>query len=355
MDLFQEVTREEKQNRQFKELKSHEALSPARGILQEISSSINDKDGNFVEQFQTTGFYPRLWEIFLHPFFAENEIQIIDKYDRPDFHLVKNGVEFFVEACSSNPADDDKFTDEHINASLKKMDLQVESELIEYYSMKVGSILFSKIKKGYWNLDWVKGKPFLLALKPSHNKLAHFFPDYKTIEYLYGRWYKGTITEDGKVIVSSGTMKEHSYGEKKIPSGFFDQDGAENISAVIFANTCDIQKFNRMGQQGNHKGERLIISRSVSYFNEIPDEPPKYFKYYVKKSSPVETWSEGVSIFHNPKAKFPLNKEMFKGVRQLWVDEDGKFDGEMPEFFPYQSLTLSMYLGPEGPTIYSEY
>jgi hypothetical protein len=30
---------------------------------------------------------------------------------------------------------------------------------------------------------------------------------------------------------------------KKIPSGFFEQKDVENISAVIFTNTCESQKF----------------------------------------------------------------------------------------------------------------
>jgi hypothetical protein len=135
----------------------------------------------------------------LNSFFNENSFEIIEKYDRPDFYLKKNRTELFVEACSSNPAVNDKFTDQFIEESIKAKDKAVEQNLKDYYTIKIGSILFSKVTKKYWELEWVKGKPFVLALMPSHNKLAYFLPDYLAIEYLYGRWFKAAINKDGKI------------------------------------------------------------------------------------------------------------------------------------------------------------
>ncbi len=339
MDLFKSITKETEQNPQWQTLNYHKGFSPAKNLLDEICQSITDKDGNFVQQFQTTGFYQRLWEIFLHSFFLENNFQIVYQYDRPDFQLKKNEIALFIEACSSNPAPNDKFTNEFIEAAIKAKDKQSEQDIKDYYTIKIGSILFTKLQKKYWDLDWVKSKPFLLALMPSHNKLANFFPDYKVVEYLYGKWFKGAITKDGKLSGTSGVMIEHNYGEKKIPSGFFEQPETENVSAVIFTNTCETQKFNRMGQQGKYYDEDVIIVRTGSCFNHNLDEPPKEFQYQVQKGKATETWSEGVNIFHNPNAKLPLDKNLFKGVRQIWVNEKGQLDGEIPEFYPFHSIT----------------
>ena len=339
MNLFQIITKESEQSLQFQSLNTLKAFSPAKNTIDEICKPLADKDGNFVQQFQTTGFYQRLWEIFLHSFFLENSFEIFNQYDRPDFQLKKSGIEFYVEACSSNPAPNDRFTNEFIEASIKAKDKEAEQDLKDYYTIKIGSILFSKLTKKYWELDWVKSKPLVLALMPSHNRLANFLPDYKVIEYLYGKWFKAAINEDGKIKGTSGVVTEHNYGQKAIPSGFFEQPDTENISAVIFTNTCETQKFNRMGQQDKYYDKDIIIVRTGSYNNNTPDGPPKYFQYQVIQGKNMETWSEGVSILHNPNAKFPLDKNLFKGVRQIWTNNDGNLDGEMPPFYPFNSVT----------------
>lgn len=338
MDIFRIISKESEQSPQFQSLNTLKGFSPAKNILDEICKPLADKDGNFIQQFQTTGFYQRLWEIFLHSLFIENNFDIINGHDRPDFCLKKNGIELFVEACSSNPTTNDKFTNEFIEASIKTKGKEAEKDLKNYYTIKIGSILFSKLNKKYWELDWVKSKPFILAVMPSHNKLANFLPDYKVIEYLYGKWFKAAI-KDGKIEGTSGVMIEHNYGEKTIPSGFFEQPDTGNVSAVIFANTCETQKFNRMGQQGKYNDKDIIIVRTGSYNNNTPEGPPKYFQYQVVQGNNLETWSEGVSILHNPNAKIPLDRTLFKGVRQIWTDGDGRLDGEMPPFFPFNSVT----------------
>lgn len=338
MDVFNIISKESEQSTQFQNLNNLKAFRPAKNILEGICKPLVDRDGNFIQQFQTTGFYQRLWEIFLHSVFVENNFEIINQHERPDFFLKKDDIELFVEACSSNPATNDKFTNDFIEASLKSKDKEAEQDLKDYYTMKIGSILFSKLKKKYWELEWVKLKPFILAVMPSHNKLAYFLPDYKIIEYLYGKWFKSTVI-NSKIEGESGLMIEHNYDKKTIPSGFFEQPYTENVSAVIFTNTCEIQKFNRIGHQGKYHDKDIFIIRSGSCYNDAPDGLPKNFKYQVLPDGHIETWSEGVSIFHNPNAKIPLAKELFKGVRQIWIDENGKLDGEMPQFYPFNSIT----------------
>ncbi|WP_279497938.1 hypothetical protein [Aeromonas veronii] len=62
-------------------------------------------------------------------------------------------------------------------------------------------------------------------------------------EYLYGM--RNRII-DGKP--NSHKIKTHRWNGKEIPSGFFYQEQAENISAVMFSNQATIPKFNRMGK-----------------------------------------------------------------------------------------------------------
>ena len=343
MDIFNTKIALDKLSKDFIELKDSPGLFPARSLISEILKSFVDKDGNFLEQFQTTAFYPRLWELFLNELFKELELKDISDQNRPDFHLTKGDLDFFIEASCSNPAENDEYNDEFIEKAIEQKDAITEKNLIDYYSIKIGSVLYSKLQKKYWNLDWVKEKPIILAIKPSHNKLANFFPDYKIIEYLYGEEVKTIEDKEGKPQIVQREIAHHTHKDKTIPSGFFNQPDAENISAVIFSNTCDLHKFNRMGYEGNYKIPKIIMCRSGLKVNHKDRSTPSIFDYQVGNNEPKEKWGEGISIFHNPKAKYPIDRSIFSSIRQLWINEKGQYDGTTPEFFPFTSITGVVY------------
>ena len=78
----------------FVKVAEEEAYSSARGIIEPMMHWYDDPDGNFVEQFQTTGFDARIWELYLFAAFSEMDYQI-DRTDAvPDFTCKRNGVEF---------------------------------------------------------------------------------------------------------------------------------------------------------------------------------------------------------------------------------------------------------------------
>lgn len=53
-----------KLNPHFEEVRSQNKFSSAREIITELMNHYVDIDGNFIEQFQTTGFDSRLWELY---------------------------------------------------------------------------------------------------------------------------------------------------------------------------------------------------------------------------------------------------------------------------------------------------
>src|SRR3546814_16176791 len=57
-------------NRIFSTLEE-EKYSAAREVIAAMMRYYQDVDGNFVEQFQTTGFDARLWELYLYAAFTE--------------------------------------------------------------------------------------------------------------------------------------------------------------------------------------------------------------------------------------------------------------------------------------------
>lgn len=267
-NIFEHKYTRDKLNKLFLLLDEFEGFSPAKKLIEEIAIEFEDKDGNFIEQFQTSGFDARMWELFLFKFFKTNDLEIINDIDRPDFHLVKDGVEFFVEASTSNEKKDDVYTKEYIESALEKNDIQIQNELIDYYIIRMGSVLFSKLNNKYWELEWVQGKPLVFAISPFHNYLAKFLPDAKIIEYLYGIKHNAEITEKGLELKNIEVLVEHKHGLKEIPSNFFAQENVENISAVIFTNNSDLHKFNRIGHELGLGTKKVVMVRSGLAYNQ---------------------------------------------------------------------------------------
>ena len=62
-DPFAPVVPPTKFNPLFGIVANMDRYSPAKQMIREVFSSYKDRDGNFVEQFQTTGFDARIWEL----------------------------------------------------------------------------------------------------------------------------------------------------------------------------------------------------------------------------------------------------------------------------------------------------
>lgn len=345
-NLFDYIVPEERLHPAFKELAEHPAYNPARNLLRKIFDEFQDLDGNFLEQFQTDGFYSRLWELFLFQYLRTSGIDLIHDHNRPDFHVKEADLEFFIEAvtANSNKSDDTpdlliKLMEDFKEEGVGKF---AQDAMIDHYLIKIASALYSKLTSNkYWQLEWVKDKPLILAIQAVHHKYATSIPDYKLITYLYGTEMKIVNLPNGKQVADYTPLDYHEFtlGNKKIPSGFFRLPDAENISAVLFANTGNSKKFLRHGIQqgfGDYEVFATWAGTKINPNSEFGDE----FLFHVDKGEYMEGWADGVSIFHNPNAAVPLPRETFPNTRQLWFT-DGKFDGTIMDFQPIHSLTMA--------------
>ncbi len=71
VDFFTPVVSSGRLNPDFVRVRDTEEFSAARGIIEPMMRWYEDADGNFVEQFQTTGFDARIWELYLFATFSE--------------------------------------------------------------------------------------------------------------------------------------------------------------------------------------------------------------------------------------------------------------------------------------------
>lgn len=327
----------------FKELCDEKKFMPAKETVIDICSRFKDKDGNFKEQFQTTGFEQRLWEVLLFGIFESEGFEIKQDYDRPDFEIIKNGRTIFVEATTSNIQDGDKTSEDLISVikSTKPEKERVDAfnKLKEFYVEKIGSAFYSKTKKKYHELEWVRDKPIVLAISPLHDEFARKISDSLLITYLYG--YEFSSTEDNQGNLVKVDYIDKNIFEKRNKSEilpFFNSDDSKHISAILFFNDLTVDKFNRMGFI-NGLRDNIIILRSCDIYDPESSRP-KEILYILNDDEFEEDWKQGVSIFHNPNAACPLDENSFEGFRQVWWRND-KLDGYMPEFFPYTSETIS--------------
>ena len=341
-NVFEKIANKELEGR-FLSLCDEKKFMPAREAITDICSRIQDKDGNFIEQFQTSGFEQRLWEIMLFGIFEAEGFEIKQVHDRPDFEIVKNEKTSFVEATTSNIKEGDN-TSKDLITIVKSKDpeekrIKAFNELKDYYIEKIGSALYSKTQKNYQELDWVKEKPIVIAISPIHDEFARQISDSLLITYLYG--YEFQSTEDNQGNLVKLDYIEKNIFEKRNKSEiepFFESEDSKYISAVLFSNDLTTDKFNRMGFINGHT-ENIIIVRSCDIYDPEGSKPKTVF-YDLRNTEIQEDWKQGISKFHNPNALYPLDEDQFKGFRQVWF-RDGKLDGYMPDFHPYTSETMS--------------
>jgi hypothetical protein len=340
IDLFTPVVPQDQLNPTFKGL-AHRGFEPARRMLADIAATFNDKDGNFVKDFQTTGFDARLWELYLHAYLRSDGFTLDERKPMPDYVATKAGRTICMEAVTVNPTQA-KAADkaEAAAGGLVGWDL-FSHRMHNVYPIKFGSPLFSKLKKKYWEQEHVRGQPFILAIEDFQDAGSMVWTGSSLELYLYGYdhwWYREV---SGELVIVPEAIGKHRDGKKEIPSGFFEQPATEHVSAVLFSNSATVSKFNRMGFLMGYRPKELALFRVGSCFNHDPDATePLTFRYVVgSPSAPEETWAEGLSMFHNPKALVPAPEDMFPGIAHHRLDELHRMRSVVPAFHPYRSIT----------------
>jgi hypothetical protein len=338
VDFFRSVVRSERLNETFKSVSGSLGYSPAQEIIAAMMYYFEDPDGNFVEQFQTTGFDARVWELYLFAALHELGYAFDRSFPAPDYFC--NGLKgrFFVEAVTVNPTIQNGVS---VECGPPKDKVEYLRYLEEYLPIKFGSALYSKLKRHYWDLPHVADNPIVLAIQDFHFPHSMAWSEPSVAPYLYGKRYSARHDETGTLIIEPKTIDQHSWGDKVIPSGFFFQPGAEHISAVITNSQGTISKFNRMGFLAGF-GSRLVeMTRyGTRYVHDPNTARSEAFTQQVNASTFSETWVEGMNVYHNPRALVPLRAQMLPTAAHHRLTDTGMLGSVIPEFHPYGSETV---------------
>lgn len=322
LDFFTPVVEAKNQHSNFRALISGRGNSPALDLLAEMMHYFEDVDGNFVQQFQSSGFDARLWELYLYALFTELGYGFNREHAAPDFHCQGLLGEFFLEATTVN-----------LSAVAPLLNDSTRQSYYDHYvPIKFGSVLSTKLKKRYWELPHVVGHPLVFAVQDFHAPRSMSWSSSALVEYLYGIRQRA----DGSAEIISEPVESYMWEGKEIPSGFFSQPDTENISAVLANPSGTLSKFNRIGFLAGF-GDRDIRMRrkGICYRDALI---PQKFVDEVYSPDYHETWCEGLSVYHNPRANQPLSTDAIPGAAHH-SSRDGRILSELPPFHPVGSIT----------------
>lgn len=354
VDLFDTKLSVNQQHPAFHRLNTLPHWIPARAIMSEMMRHYVDVDGNFVEQFQTTAFDSRIWELYLYAALLDLGLFVSKDHEAPDFEVREGRRKVYIEAVIVGPSPKDLPLDGSNNGMPSKRTPEEIKELLRTrVPIRFGSALYSKLnrKNKYWDLQHVKGHPLVFAVADFHEDQSMTWTSPALLEYLYGVTHDFIFDDTGQLVITPLEIKIHEYMGKEIPSGYFFQPEAENVSAVLFSASGTIAKFNRMGRlAGFGLPNQRIFRTGVKHRHDANAAMPDAFFHEVKEGAVTETWAEGLSMFHNPRAKHPIDPAMFPGIAHHWF-VDGRVKSWLPEFHVYNSFTWNMLVTDDEATV----
>jgi len=332
MDFFTPIAPTGRLHETFSVLAANASYSAARQVVELMMRWCHDQDGNFVEQFQTTGFDARIWELYLFATLIEAGYVVDQPNPAPDFKAIGLDGSFLVEATTINPSQDGTATP---RPTLESSRREVDAYLQHYLPIRYAGPLTAKLRKRYWEHPDAVGLPLTFAIQDFHDDFAMTYSGTALSVYLYGKVVDVDTGPAGDPKVT--TITHHRWGNKKIDSGFFYQADAENISAVLFNAGGTLPKFNRIGvATGFGSPDVTLMHEGFRYLGEPPERTR--FSVEVKEGYP-ERWIDGMNVFHNPNAIHPLDPELLPGAAHHRWNND-RFESAVPVSHLESSRTM---------------
>lgn len=321
MDLFTPVVDSQKLNKNFTSVMAP-FRKAERDLLESWVDGFVDRDGKFVKEFQTT-FNSSFWEIYLYAAFMNYGFSIDWSHATPDFSINSNGNEFIVEAVTANSAHDKPnewdrtFSEEELSVIkiFKKLNTEGIIRLSNTILQKI-----NKYNKSYSKLVHVKRKPFVIAVAPFEQ--PHFNLQYdRPIRALLYNYYvdEDAYFKEPEKYPDGPPGIQLDYVEKdngaEIPLGFFNNPDMSEVSAIIFSCTATWGKLSAMSEND------MTNTKVTSIWATAPHGAPE-----ARNCSPEdhdEYILDGLQVYHNPFAKYPLSPDILRANRvvQHYFDE----------------------------------
>ncbi len=303
MDLFTPVVKEARQRPNFRNL-----LQLGNGftcdVLNDWARGFCDRDGKFVEEFQTT-FNSGFWELYLFAVLKRYGMPVDFSHNRPDFCVPSMNLN--IEAAIASNAQGAE--PEHARlgkmppSDLNAFNFQTMIRLSNSLTYK-----HSKYLNSYAALDHVKDRAFVVAVT-NFDQPFSFMAAQRPIEAVLYSYY----VDEERYIATNGregrlqgehlerVMKENGSSVKL---GLFTNPAYKEVSAVIFSACANMGKARALSSDP----ARGII------FTALRSNPSSTTPHIIKqpKSQYDENLLDGLRIYHNPYATHPLDPALFR-------------------------------------------
>lgn len=311
MRLFEPLVDEARQHPNFRNI-----VRPGNGfaldVLSDWARGFEDRDGKFVEEFQTT-FNSAFWELYLFAVFKKYGLTVDFSKARPDFCIPDRNLVVEATVASNAHGGEPEYARRgkspppDLNEFNFKSILRLSNSLSEKHKKYIQS---------YAQLDHVKGQSYVIAVT-SFDQPFSFVACQRPIEAVLHGYYvdeERFIATQGREGRLEGEQLQRVFKDNGSPVevGIFSSPAYSEISAVIFSSCATIGKVRALSSDPNPG----IVFTAVRY------NPAGVQPHVVKqpKARYTERLVDGLRIYHNPFASRSLDPALFRhpGVFQSY-------------------------------------
>ena len=190
-DLFQPVADESRLDPCFVHVATHRSAIPARHEVRAVSARVSliwtETSQNSFRRLGSTNW---TWELALFAYLLNAGFEFEPRYSVPDFLCTKNDQEVGIEATTANPSGGTPAptTLEGLLRSAEEPAAERLRRIQHEIPIRFGSPLHSKLRRCYWELPHVDGRPLVLAIESFAAEDVFTFGDSGLATYLYGKW-----------------------------------------------------------------------------------------------------------------------------------------------------------------------
>lgn len=342
IDLFTPVVTTQQRHEHYQALSLPHA-EPERRVLESWARGFIDRDGKFVREFQTS-FWPSIWELYLNAALRDLGCQIDYSHAAPDFDVRSPAGPFIAEAAVALEAAG-YVSERHRPGGelLPRLDV---SAMVEYATVRLANTLSTKLdryRKSYRKLPHVTGRPFVVCIAPYEQPLAFVQNDQAMRRVLYAYdspvWVGGEGSMGKTVVGHTWSRSVEKDSGAKIQLGFFTDERAVEISAVLFSSVVGVAKLRALAVDSPHDVE-FVATR----YSATGTDPSLIC---AGKGRYQETLLDGLHVFLNPLASTPLDPQLFRGrgvaIHYGLDPESGVPVSEVPDGFLFQRMS-SLFL-----------
>jgi hypothetical protein len=285
-------------------------------VLNEWASGFVDRDGKFVEEFQTT-FNSSFWELYLFAVLKKVGMNVDFSKSRPDFCIPN--LHFNIEATIASNSQGSE--PEH--ARLGKAPPRDLNQFNFQTILRLCNSLTEKHRKycqSYTALDHVRDRPFVIAIT-NFDQPFSFMTAQRPIEAVLHASY---VDEERYIVsgMTDGRLRSEELGHvlknngSQVQLGLFTTPAYKEISAVIYSNCATIGKVRALSSDPSPG----IVFTALRY-NPNSDQPHTIREL---KQRYEEHLLDGLRVYHNPYATHPLDRALFRhpSVFQSYFESD---------------------------------